>query len=175
MRNAIPLYIDLRYVWKTDHVGQLWQARTNQCVAEEHLPKTGPLKDLKFAVVKHLHFAQVVLVAWAFVGAELKDSLAMLRRYRWDHQTRPPFKRDHERAFDADETGRGRRRVPKRRGGLHKLLVLGQLQLGGHQRLQCGRGDKQVEPGVSGPMSRLKAPMGEKPSRLSAGIRASAR
>ena len=69
----------------------------------------------------------------------------MLRGYRWDHQTRPTLKGDHERAFDPVESGRGCRRGPEGCGGFHKFIILNQLQLGGNQRLQRGRRDKQVQ------------------------------
>src|SRR6202011_5690685 len=89
----------------------------------------------------------VVLIGWTLRGAQLEYSLAVLCRDGRNDQTRPTFKRNHERAFDAEEAGSGRRRVPKWSGGLHEFLVLCQMQLGSHQRLQCGRRDEQIERG----------------------------
>ena len=73
----IPLRIQFRGVGKAEHVGQAGHALTDKRVSEEDHLKSGVFEDFELAGVEHLHLQDVIPIAGALVGAELKDALAL--------------------------------------------------------------------------------------------------
>ncbi len=81
----------------------------------------------------------------ALVGAQLKDSLAMLRRCCGGSQLWPALKRDEQRTLNPLKRRRCGRRTPERLSDLHEYRVLRKTKLGCSQSLKIHAGKQQIK------------------------------
>ena len=104
----------------------------------------GLLEDLEFALMEHLHLADMVAVAGALIGPQLEDAFGLRRRTRRRHQLRPTLEGRQESALHPQKSGCRRRSVPERLGGLQELGILREMQIQHREALDRGMRNQQI-------------------------------